>query len=388
MKKTAYLMILAVMALTLAACSKQEETAAAETEAATGAAETAADQAESETTGTTDIDTINEMIAALEAVEPDSLGTIEKLGEYKGIALTATEHVTKTDEDVMDYLETTILPNFTEDVTDAIKEGDTANIDYEGKKDGVAFDGGTAEGYDLKIGSGSFIDGFESGLIGHKAGETVDLNLTFPENYTAEELAGQDVIFTVKINSVKRQQALSDEIAQQVSEECKTVDELKAYVKEYLQAEQDLNERQNLYYDAVTAVLENSEATPTDDAITYTVNSYIKNYAESVQNSYGIDIGTMLSYYGASLEDFMESYQEYAVDSVKQRIVLREIAKNENLKVTDADIEAFADAYGYSVENLKSTVGEDLVNELVLEDLANKFIVENAQITYTAAEEE
>lgn len=382
MKKTAILVILAIAAMTLAACSKKESDAA-ET-AAEAAAETAA---EAETTGTTDIDTINSMIEAMDTTAPDSLGTVGKLGDYKGIELTATEHVTIGEDDIMEYIETSILPNYTEEVTDAIKEGDVANIDYEGKKDGVAFTGGTATGYDLEIGSGSFIDGFESGLIGRKAGETVDLNLTFPENYTAEELAGQDVVFTVKINSVSRQQELSDELAQRVSDECKTVADLKDYVREYLQAEQDLNEKSTLYYDAISAVLEGCEVTPTEEAITYTVNSYVKNYADSVKNSYGIDIGTMLSYYGASLEEFIESYSSYAEESVKQRLVLQEIAKKENITVTDADVEEFADSYGYSVENLKATVGEELTNQLVLEDKANKFIVDNAKITYTAAEE-
>lgn len=387
MKKTAILVILAIAAMTLAACSKQEENSAAETKAAEAAAETSAETAaEAETTGTTDIDTINSMIEAMDTTAPDSLGTVGKLGDYKGIELTAAEHVTIGDEDVMDYIETSILPNYTEEVTDAIKDGDVANIDYEGKKDGVAFTGGTATGYDLSIGSGSFIDGFESGLIGHKAGETVDLNLKFPEDYTAEELAGQEVVFTVKINSVQRQQELTDKLAQAVSDECRTVADLKDYVRDYLQAEQDLNEKSTLYYDAIAAVLESCEVAPTEEAITYTVNSYVKNYADSVQNTYGIDIGTMLSYYGASLEEFIDSYSTYAEESVRQRLVLQEIAKKENITVTDADVEAFADSYGYSVENLKATVGEELTNQLVLEDKANKFIVDNAKITYTAGE--
>jgi len=384
MKKTALLILLALSVIALAACSKKEETAETTAAEVTEAATTAA---EASSTGTTDADAINAYVEALEVVAPASLGTITNLGQYTGLELSTTEHVVITDEEVDEYIAENILPNFTEEVTDAIKDGDVANIDFEGKKDGVAFDGGTSTGYDLTIGSGSFIDGFESGLIGKKAGDTVDLNLTFPEDYSSEELAGQDVVFTVKINSVTRQSELSDAVAQQVGD-YQTVADLKKAVKEVLQNEQDLSEKEELYAQAIDAVVANSTVEAAAEAIEYTTNSYMKNYAQQVQNSYGVDLGYLLSMYGYSIEEFIDSYNEYAAESVKQRIVLQEIAKKENLSITDDDIETFAQEYGYDSESLKETVGEDLVNELVLEDKANKFIIDNSTVTYTAADAE
>jgi len=385
MKKTAILVVLAMAALMMVACSKKAETGETATTAAAAEGSTTAVAYEVE--GTYDADAINAAVAALDVSIPDVMGTVQKLGDYKNIELTADEHVVITDEDAMEYLETNALPSYTEEVTDAIKDGDTANIDYEGKKDGVAFEGGTAEGYDLEIGSGSFVDGFESGLIGHKAGETVDINLKFPENYQSEELAGQDCIFTVKINSVSRPRELDDALAAEIVPECKTVDELIAYIKDALQEDQDRTEEQNILVNAITTVTGNSELTPDEKAVAYTINKYVQSDATYLQNSYGMDLGTVLStYYGQSLEEYMESYRETSVESVKQRIVLREIAKQENLTANDEDTQAFADSYGYTVDDLKEAVGEDLLKDLVLEDKANKFIVDNAKITYTAGE--
>lgn len=395
MKKTVLFLLLAFTLTILAGCSgnKTEKTgettekAAAETVAETET-ETSVDLSSlpgtAGTGGTVDPDAINGLVEALEVVEPEVLGTVASLAEYKGITVAGVTHVEITAEDVEDYINDTILPNYTEETEEPIQNGDVANIDYEGKKDGVAFDGGTAQGYDLSIGSGSFIDGFESGLVGHKAGETVDLNLTFPENYNAEELAGQAVVFTVKINSVKRQPELTDEIARNVDSTCTSADALRETIRAYLQNSQDMNEQQELYYNAVTAVLENSEVTSAEDAIAFTVNNYIRNCAEYFPSLYGVDFGTMLSYYGMSFEEFVSEYSEVADSTVAQRVVLREIAKKENLTVTGEDIEAFAEAYGSSVEMLQESLGEKLLEELTLEDKANRFIVDNAVITEAA----
>jgi len=395
MKKTRILIALALSAAILTPCSAQT---AATNESSQAASETIADQTsaasavasaagqEETTAGTTDIDAINAAVAALEAVEPEVLGKVNSLGTYTGLAVSTAKHVEISDEEVEAYIQDSILPDYTKTVTDAIKAGDTANIDYEGKENGVAFEGGTAQGYDLEIGSGSFIDGFEDGLIGKKAGETVDLVLTFPEDYGNADLAGHKVTFTVKINSVKRQRELDDalvkELAAEYGESFGTVDQFKKYAKEKLQKSNDLTEKQELYYEAVKKALENADITATDEAIDYTVKSYVKNYAEAISASYGIDFGTMMSYYGASLEEFMDSYKEYAIDSVKQRILLQEVAKKENITVNAEDIKAFAESYGYDVETLKATVGEKLMNELVLEDKANAFLVEKAVVTY------
>lgn len=382
MKKTSVIILAAICALALAACSqKAAETTAAET---TAAVETAT-VPEEILNATYDIDAINDIVANLDVSEPEVLGTVSKLADYKGLELTAPEPAVITDDDALAYLDAYVLPGFTEEV-DVIEEGDIANIDYEGKKDGVAFDGGTAQGYDLEIGSGSFIDGFESGLIGKKKGETVDLNLKFPENYGNTDLAGQSVVFTVTVNSISRQRELTDELAPQIDESCKTKKDVIESAKKKLQSEENLVARQELYYNAVTKVIEGSEIEPSEDAIRYATNTYVKNYAASAE-LYGLDLGTLLSYYGSSYEEFADSYKENAVESTKQRLVLQEIAKLENLEVTDESVNAFAESYGYTAESIREILDENLLNELVIEEMANQVIVDNAKVTYTKSEE-
>lgn len=390
MKKTALFAILTLTVFVLAACSGKEKAAEIDEEAkaATVAAETEAavsETADAAGSGTVDAAAINAIVEGLELSEPASLGTVTELGKYTGLDLTAAAHVDMNDVDVEEYIETNILPNFTEEVSGPIQNGDTANIDYVGKKDGVAFEGGTSQGYDLKIGSGSFIDGFESGLIGTSAGETVDLNLTFPENYSAEELAGKAVVFTVTVNKVTRTRSLDDALAKEIGDYGSAA-ALRAEVKEMLQQQQDLMEREELYVEAISQVLDSSSIEVSEEAITYTTNSYIKNYAEQVSVSYGIDFGSLLSMYGYSIEEFMDSYKTYAEESVKQRLALQEIAARENITASEEDIAAFAKAYGYESDMLKDKVGEELLRELALEDKANAFIVEHSNVTYTAAE--
>lgn len=395
MKKCRTLLTLVLCAVMMTACTEQAVETETTEAGATAAAEatTAAGTATEETAaGTTDPDAINEAVAALDVTEPDSLGSVNSMGNYKGLAVTTSEHTVISAEEALEYINDSILPDYTEEVTDAIKEGDTANIDYEGKENGVAFDGGTAQGYDLEIGSGSFIDGFEDGLIGKKAGETVDLELTFPEDYQSEDLAGHTVIFTVKINSVTRPMELNEafvkKFAADMGESFTTVEELKAYAQEQLQNANDVTEKQELYLAAVEKAVEAADITAAEEAITYTINSYVTNYASSMEASYGIDLGTMLSYYGMSLEDFIDYYEEYALESVKQRLLLQKVAQEEGLSVTEEDVKAFAESNGYDVDALKESVGEKLLNELVLEDLANKVLVDNAVITYEAETEE
>lgn len=175
-------------------------------------------------------------VSELLAIEAGDEGEIE-LGDYKGITVEyaeSTEEVEVTDDEVETQVTTLLEENKTsEEIKDrAVKDGDIVNIDYEGTKDGVAFDGGTAEGYELTIGSGTFIDGFEDGLIGVEIGETTKLNLTFPEEYSNEDLAGQDVVFEVTVNSIRVENTpeLTDDFVAE-NTEYKTVEEYKEGIK-------------------------------------------------------------------------------------------------------------------------------------------------------------
>ena len=390
MKKTISLLLSALLILSLAACANSAAgtgTAAAETTAAVDEAAASATVAAAESEGLSDAAAINAIFESLDLTEPETLGTVKKLGQYKDLDLVGDEAKQIGDEDVDNYLNSSILPAYTEQVDGPIQNGDTANIDYEGKKDGVAFDGGTARGYDLVIGSGNFIEGFEEGLIGKKKGETVDLNLTFPTEYHSEELAGQAVVFTVKINSITRPQELTDALAAQIDSECKTVAELKAKIRDFLQEEEDLTAMQSLYYIAATKVIEDSEIEVDPKAVEYTCNTYLKNYAAQCQQYYGMDVGTVLSYMGGTYADIRGQYETISEEAVQQRLVLQEIAKNENLAVTDDDLTVFAGVYGYTKDALLAAVGEEQANQLALEDKASQFIVSHSNVTYQKAGE-
>ena len=391
MKKILSMILAALMILSLAACTKSTETAAAteaaETAATVDASAASATVAADGEAGISDAAAINAIFDSLDLTPPETLGTVKKLGQYTGLELVSEEAKQVTDADVDAYLEQNIMPNFTEQVDGPIQNGDTANIDYEGKKDGVAFDGGTAQGYDLIIGSGSFIPGFEDGLIGKKAGETVDLNLTFPAEYHSEELAGQSVVFTVKINSISRQQQLTDELVPRIDPESKTVAELKANIKKFLQEDENLTAMQSLYYVAATKVIQDSEIETDPKAVAYTCNTYLRNYATQCQQYYGMDVGTVLTYMGGTYADIRGQYESISEEAVQQRLVLQEIAKKENLEVTDDDLTVFAGMYGYTKDRLLETVGEEQAKQLALEDKASQFIVSHSTVTYEKAAE-
>ena len=159
--------------------------------------------------------------------------------QYKGLEVEKVDPVEVTDTDVEDSINSTLQTKSTQnDITDRpAQEGDVVTIDYEGKKDGVAFDGGTAQDQQLELGSGSFIDGFEDGIVGHNIGETFDLNLTFPEDYKSEDLAGQAVVFTVTLDKISEVivPELTDELVAELSESAKTIEDYKKEVKEDLE---------------------------------------------------------------------------------------------------------------------------------------------------------
>ena len=211
MKKKLCILVLALcMTASVTGCTSKKDTTSntgAETEESKNASkeETAQNDSQEESEEVTE-DTRIVSVAA------DQMDQYIKLGKYKGLELQEdVQDVTDADVDTQIEMNLAQNPVEVEDENAEVKDGDVVNIDYEGKKDGVAFDGGSAEGFDLTIGSGSFIDGFEDGLIGAKKGETRNLNLTFPENYQEEDLAGQDVVFTVKINAIKTTPELTEE---------------------------------------------------------------------------------------------------------------------------------------------------------------------------------
>ena len=320
------------------------------------------------------------------------LGDNVVLGDYKNLEVVNNVTVI-TDEDVDNYINymLSMSPELVE-VTDrdVVEIGDVANIDYVGKKDGVAFDGGTAQGYDLGIGSGSFIDGFEDGLVGVKKGETVDLNLTFPENYGAADLAGAEVVFTVTVNAIYAEATpeFTDEyVAGLGIENVATVAEYHAYLKGMMEESEKEYALQNVQTQVISMVTDNATVTEVPQELIdrfYNVNINNMTYNAMM---YGMDLESFVSaYYGMDAETFEAETLAAAEISANQALVCLTIAKEENITVTEEDMEEAVEAnyasYGYaSADAFKEAVDLEEYKDSLLLNKVVDFLVENATIT-------
>ncbi len=312
------------------------------------------------------------------------------LGEYKG--LTVSVDTVEVDEDEWDTLVNNVYyGNITADnggiMDRAVETGDTVNIDYEGKKDGVAFDGGTAQGYDLTIGSGSFIDGFEDGLIGVMPGETVDLDLTFPESYGNSDLAGQAVVFTVTVNYIQPAQdgELSDEIISNFGIDGVTnEEELRQYAYDYLYDNAQQNYDSNVEQAVMDTFMANNTFTSVPDALVQKYSDAAESSITSMASAYGVDGDTFTQYYyGQDLETFLSTYSE---EAAKQDIALQAVANREDLNISDEELDQMlqerATAAGYdTIEEYIGETSKEDYREYFLYDKVMDYLVENAQIT-------
>ena len=306
------------------------------------------------------------------------------LGDYKGIPVTVTEP-TVTDEEVDAQIQQ--LLNSSAEYLEVDREaqlGDQVNIDYKVMKDGVAFDGGTAEGYDLVLGSNSFIDGFESGLVGAKKGEEVTLNLTFPDPYQNNpDLAGQAVVFEVKVNNVKEKTVpeLTDDFVAKVSPEDGTVEKLRENMKAFIleQKQYQIDNQRNT--DILNAVIDKSEIVCATDDVDKNYETQVQYYTNQA-SMYGLDLATYASLMGMDEEGLKSELRNVARDMTKQEMLLKEIASRENITVTDEDREALAERYGYdSLESFLETADKEIVDDTALMQKTLDFLVENAEIT-------
>lgn len=308
------------------------------------------------------------------------------LGEYKGLQVSATK--AEVDQEQWDSLVSQVFNNNISaesgGITDrAVAQGDTVNISYVGKKDDVAFQGGTADGDLLTIGSGSYIDGFEDGLVGVMPGETVDLNLTFPDNYHDATMSGAEVVFTVTVNFIVPE--FEDEaVASMGQEEFGNVEELRQYVHDYLQ-----EENENQYNDLVkNSVLEAfMESCTFKDMPKKLVNEYreiIKTNIEADSAAAGVDADTYTQYYyRTGFEDFLEKYSE---ESARQNVALQAVANKEGLNVEDEELDTLLSDYaakgGYnSVEEFMGENSKEDYREYFMFDKVMEFLTDNAVIT-------
>ncbi|MDD2973066.1 MAG: trigger factor [Lachnospiraceae bacterium] len=337
-------------------------------------------------------------VAMLTACGSDKYVT--KLGAYKGVEVTVEPKEEVTEEKIQSYIDQALQAKAVYEEADReVQDGDQVNIDYVGKIDGEAFDGGSSSdgGYDLTIGSHALIEGFEEGLLGAKKGDTLDLNLTFPATYSKEELAGKDVVFTVTVNTIKEAvlPELNDEyVAGLKLENVATVDEYREYVKNMLQEQSDYTFNQNVQNAAFDVVYKESEVSGVDEDMVDEYYNQALSQADQYASYYGTDRETFVTQsLGMTLEDFEASAKERAEESAKQELVVNAIAKKEKIKIKKSDITDFAKEnmsyYGYDSEDaLIQSMGEDQIEKYLRFDKVFKLIGENAQVTEQAGAQE
>lgn len=283
------------------------------------------------------------------------------LGEYKGIKAEKPA-VDVTDEEVDAEVKKLADRNATvETVERAAENGDTVVIDFEGFVDDVAFEGGAGENQNLKLGSGTFIPGFEEQLVGVSAGEEKDVNVTFPEDYGAEELAGKPAVFKVKVHEVKATNTpeLDDEFAKDVSETADTLEDLKKELREKLEKEKTEN-AENAFKNAVMeTAIQNMTVTIPDAMVEAQLDDIMQQYAMSMQQS-GFSLEQYAQMMGTTVQGVRESQRASAMSQIQNTLLLEKVAEVENIEITDEQVEEsykqMAEQYEMEIEKVKEYV--------------------------------
>ena len=296
------------------------------------------------------------------------------LGKYMGVTVTKID-TSVTEDEVEAELENQRNTNArTVTVTDRpVKEGDTAVIDFEGFVDGVAFDGGKAENHSLEIGSHSFIDTFEDQLVGKNAGDEVEVNVTFPEEYQAADLAGKPAVFKVKINEIKAKELpeLNDEFAQDVAG-VDTLAEYKEELKKNLTEKKENEAKKTKEDEAIQKIIDKSKMDLPEAMIDTQCETMVNEFAQRIAQS-GLSMDQYLQFSGMTVDQLKEQVRPEAETRIKSSLVLEQIAKEENIEVSDEDIDAeiekMAKAYGMEADKLKEYMG-DSEKEPMKRDLA------------------
>ena len=267
----------------------------------------------------------------------------------------------------------------------AAANGDTVVIDFEGFVDGVAFDGGKSEGYSLELGSGSFIPGFEEQIVGKNIGDEFDIVVTFPEEYGAENLAGKEATFKIKLHEIKFRELpeIDDEFAKDVSE-FDTLDALKADIKEKALAQKSKIAEEETENDLVQQIVDSIKGEIPEAMFENRLEQSVQEFGYRLQMQ-GLDLDTYLKYSGTSMDDFKATFRPQAENQVKFRLALEKIVELEKIEATDEEIEAeyakMAEQYGMEAEAVKNAVPAAELAKDVAVTKAIDFIKENAVIT-------
>lgn len=321
-----------------------------------------------------------------EGADESAIGTskLVELGEYKGLSYTAMD-TTVTDEEVEAEIQYLLTSSPTKETQEVCGEDSVVNIDYVGKKDGVAFEGGTAEKQQLDIANSTYIEGFAESIVGMKVGETKDCPMTFPEDYHAADLAGAEVVFTITLNECWKSipAELNDEFA--VSNGYETVEALYDAMKQSI----EMTKQQNAASEAEYQLLEQIIAASTFDVNQEEVDLYVEqmvSYYENMANSYyGVDLETYVANaLGITLEDYYAQCEESGLFRIKETLVKKAIADAEAIEITDEEYEAGADTYaayyGYSTtEEFVESVGKDEIIDQLRMDKATALMVDSAK---------
>lgn len=318
-----------------------------------------------------------------------------KLGDLEGLEVTVEVSGEVSDELVEQqvtselnyYVEYGNLYEY-EQIPDktVVEEGDMVNIDYEGKEGETAFEGGTAQGAYLEIGSGSFIEGFESGLVGHSVGEEVDLNLTFPEDYRSEEMAGKEVVFHVKINSIhdaekKFVPEFDDEFIKKMNFGFSSMEEYRADVKTYIE-QQNAAEDESAIEDAIwQAVYDECEVSDPPKEMVDEIRDRVQKNAEAYAAQAGVELSEFISSnMDMTEEEFEVEADRVSVDSAKNKLIMRAIAKQQGIEISQKQINEAAEAeyagYGYEdVETYLSEIGgEEVYRDYLLSQKVDEYL--------------
>ncbi len=336
---------------------------------------------------------LTDAISGVTGSDPSALKDVDTekyvtLGNYVGVSV-SVDAMEVDISNIEEVVWSIYISYFTDDYGvygQAAKEGDAVNIDYIGYLDGEAFDGGSAEGTILTLGSGTFIDGFEEGLIGVSSGETVDLNLTFPESYSNTTLAGQEVVFTVTVNYVIPCDDLVDAVIASIGlDDVTNGDELYDYVYTY-------------YYESALSTYESDVEDAVLDAVLATCiytgdlpSTLLARYREEMESNlqyiadlYGIEAETLVNYYySMDLDEFLDTYAE---ESLKEYIALQAIANAEGLNISDETLETRlaedAESAGYdSVEDMIGDYDKEIYREYYMYEAVLEFLIANAVVT-------
>lgn len=310
-----------------------------------------------------------------------------QLGDYKGLEI-EKQNVELTDEELQESIDHQLghLAEMVVKEDGAIENGDTVNIDFDGYVDGEQFEGGQAEGYDLEIGSGSFIPGFEEQLVGVKTGEEKDVNVTFPEEYHAEELAGKEATFKTKVNEIKFKDVpeLTDEIANELDAEANTVDEFKENLRKRLTEQKETDAENNQKEEAINKAANNATIDVPEAMINTELDRMVQEFGQRMQQQ-GLNLETYFQISGQDESQLREQMKDDAEERVKTNLTLTAIADAEEVEVSDDDIdkelEKMSGQFNISVEDIKQTLGNtDIVKNDVRIQKVIDLLVDEAKL--------